>query len=93
MSVKVRTCVECQGVMSPIIIMDVAPSLSRRAVAETLSYRMPDDRVSFWTGKYPTAGVVQAYLCAGCDRIALYGQSPDSKQTASVDDGSQQVRE
>lgn len=90
MSAKLRTCVECQGVMSPIIIMDVAPGLGRRAVAETLSYRMPDDRVSFWTGKYPTAGAVQAYLCAGCGRIALYGQTPDSEQPTPADDGSEQ---
>lgn len=85
MSVIVRTCVECQGTMSPIVIMDVAPGLGRRAVAETLSYRLPDDQVSFWTGKYPTAGAVQAYLCAVCGRIALYGKTPENEQPISAD--------
>lgn len=59
--------------MSPIVIIDVAPGVSKHAVAGPLTYRLPDDRVSFWTGKYPTQGVVQAYLCGECGRIALYG--------------------
>jgi hypothetical protein len=63
-----RTCVECQGAMSPITIMD---KLQR--TTGSLEYRMPDDRVSFWTGRYPTAGPVLAFLCDGCGRIALYG--------------------
>lgn len=69
-----QTCLECQGPMSPIVIMD-----KRRGVptehrdSSTLEYRMPDDRISFWTGKYATAGHVQAYMCAKCGRIALYG--------------------
>ncbi len=69
--------------MSPVVIMDRQPGgLARRAVAGLLEYRMPDDRVSFWTGQYPTAGVVQAYLCAGCGRIALYGDKPDAEPGA-----------
>ncbi|MFN0056451.1 MAG: hypothetical protein ACKV0T_30255 [Planctomycetales bacterium] len=35
--------------------------------------------MSFWTGKYPSAGLVRAYLCADCGRIALYGGAPDAK--------------
>jgi hypothetical protein len=62
--------------MSHIVIMDHAPGMTRRAVEGPLQYRLPDDRVSFWTGKYSTAGVVQAYLCEGCGRIALYGDKP-----------------
>lgn len=73
--------------MSPIVIMDVAPGLARRAVAGPLTYRLPDDRPSFWTGKYPTAGVVQAYMCAGCGRIALYGDKPDAEPGAAADGG------
>ena len=65
--------------MSPIVIMDMAPGMARRAVEGPLQYRLPDDRVSFWTGKYATAGVVRAYLCAGCGRIALYGDNPDAE--------------
>ncbi len=73
MTTDVRTCGDCQGTMSPIVIMDMAPGLNRHAIAGQLTYRLPDDRVSFWTGTYPTAGAVQAYMCAGCGRIALYG--------------------
>ncbi|MSU33960.1 MAG: hypothetical protein EXS36_02395 [Pedosphaera sp.] len=36
-----------------------------------LEYRLPDDRLSYWTGKYPTAGEVRAFMCAGCGRIAI----------------------
>ena len=87
MAVETRTCVECQGSMSPIVIMDVAPGVARRAVAGPLSYRLPDDRVSFWTGKYPTAGVVQGYMCVECGRIALYGRAPDAEPDAAADGG------
>ena len=73
-----RTCVECKGAMSPIIIMDMAPGMTRRVVTGPLQYRLPDDRVSFWTGRFPTAGVVRSFLCAGCGRIALYGDRPDA---------------
>ena len=71
--------------MTPIVIMDVAPSMTRRAVPGPLQYRLPDDRVSFWTGKYPTAGVVQAYLCAECGRIALYGEMPDAEPSDAAE--------
>ncbi len=84
---EVRTCVECQGSMSPIVIMDVAPGIARRATAGPLTYRLPDDRVSFWSGKYPTAGVVRSYLCEGCGRIALYGDMPDAEPGAAADGG------
>lgn len=73
--------------MSPIVIMDMAPGMARRAVEGPLTYRLPDDHVSFWTGKYPTAGVVQAYLCPGCGRIALYGDKPDAESGAAAAGG------
>ena len=79
MADQIRTCVECQGSMSPIVIMDVAPGVAKHAVAGPLTYRLPDDRISFWTGKYPSAGVVQAYLCGECGRIALYGDKAEGK--------------
>ncbi|MGH7200121.1 MAG: hypothetical protein ACREJB_05915 [Planctomycetaceae bacterium] len=46
--------------------------------AGSLEYRLPDDRLSFWTGMYPTAGEVWAFMCADCGRIALYGGAPDA---------------
>ena len=74
-----RTCVECQGSMSPIIIMDKTHShLYPQRSTGPLEYRLPDDRLSFWTGRYPTAGQVLAFMCEGCGRIALYGGKPDA---------------
>jgi hypothetical protein len=74
-----RTCPECQGAMSEIIIMDqgVRPATYVGA-SGVLSYRQPDDKQSFWTGKYPTAGRVLAFLCGDCGRIALYGGVPNA---------------
>jgi len=78
MADEVRTCVECRGSVSPVIIMDKSPGgLSRLHIGE-LEYRLTDDRVSFWTGQYPTAGKVRAFMCEGCGRIALYGGKPDA---------------
>lgn len=73
-----RTCAECQGTMSPIIIMDKAPGAARHSYTAPLEYRLPDDRVSFWTGKYPSAGEVRAFMCEACGRIALYGGEPQA---------------
>ena len=87
MAHEVRPCVECQGAMSPIVIIDVAPGVASRAVAGLLTYRLPDDRVSFWSGKYSTQGVVQAYMCAACGRIALYGDKPNAEPGAAADGG------
>ena len=72
-----RTCVECQGSMSPIIVMDKV-HYSYAGTTQGLAYRQPDDKRSFWTGKYPTAGPVRAFMCEGCGRIALYGGEPDA---------------
>jgi hypothetical protein len=74
--------------MSPIFIMDRAPGMASHSYAGPLEYRLPDDRVSFWTGKHPTAGVVQAFMCAGCARIALYGCAANAEPGAAPD-GSQ----
>lgn len=44
---------------------------------ETLAYRLPNDRVSFWSGKYATAGTVQA-LCA---RVAVGSLCTQARRT------------
>lgn len=74
-----RTCIECEGTMSPIVIMDkYYPGAAKHRFTGSLEYRLPEDRLSFWSGKYPTAGAVQAFLCGDCGRIALYGSQPDA---------------
>ncbi len=65
-----RTCIMCQGLTYPIVIMDKWA----RDRTQNLTYRQPDDTRSFWTGKYPTAGDVQAFLCGEGGRIDLYGR-------------------
>ncbi len=79
-----RTCVECQGSMSPIVIMDKAPGMARHAVVGPLEYRLPDDRASFWTGKSHGRGGA-GLLCAGCGRITLYGDNPHAEPGAAPD--------
>ena len=73
-----RTCIECQGEMCPIIIMDKDHYGNLGPGPQGLEYRQPKDKRSFWTGKYPTAGLVQSFMCGACGRIALYGSAPDA---------------
>jgi hypothetical protein len=64
--------------MSPIVILDkLQPWPTQHRHAGSLEYRLPEDHLSFWTGKFPTAGSVRAFMCAGCGRIALYGGESD----------------
>lgn len=67
-------CIECQGKMSPVVVMDKV--VAQHQHAQELEYRQPDDSRSFWTGKFPTAGRVSAYPCVECGRIAMYGIAP-----------------
>jgi hypothetical protein len=60
--------------MLPIVIMDKVGS----KFTKHMEYRQPDDSRSFWTGWYPTAGKVRAFLCGDCGRIALYGEPPQA---------------
>ncbi|HUQ69686.1 MAG TPA: hypothetical protein VM165_09195 [Planctomycetaceae bacterium] len=73
-----KTCLECQGALSPIIVMDKDNYGSTGPGPQGIEYRRPDDSRSFWTGAYPTAGRVRAFLCESCGRIALYGAAPDA---------------
>ena len=73
-----RTCVECQGAMSPIIVMDKDRCGSTGPGPQSLTYRRPDDSRSFGTGKYPTEGTVLAFMCGDCGWITLYGGAPDA---------------
>jgi hypothetical protein len=59
--------------MSPIIIMDQNRYGSMGPGPQAIEYRLPEDKPSFWTGTYPTAAPVRAFMCSSCGRIALYG--------------------
>ena len=67
-----RTCPDCDGAMAPIVITYKGMTFASAGERE-LEYRQPDDSRNFWTGKYPTAGKVQAFMCGECGRINLYG--------------------
>jgi hypothetical protein len=69
-----RVCIECQGVMTPIVVMDRDSFGTVTHEPQPLAYRLPDDKRSFWTGQYATAGLVQSFMCQGCGRIAMYGK-------------------
>ena len=77
-----RYCVECQGTMSPVVIIDKTEAGHRHA--RELEYRQPDDKQSFWTGKFPSAGKVWAWMCGGCGRIALYGSAAAAEPDGGV---------
>jgi hypothetical protein len=69
-----RTCIECGASLAQIVVMDkLHPTPTKHRYTGSLEYRLPEDRLSFWTGKYPTAGTVNAFMCEECGRIALYG--------------------
>jgi hypothetical protein len=68
-----RKCSECEGEMSPVVVMD-----RNYKNIQQLAYRQLGDKVSFWTGKYATAGTVLSYMCGNCGRIALYGAPPEA---------------
>jgi len=59
--------------MSPVVVMD-----RNYKSVQQLAYRQVEDKVSFWTGKYASAGPVLAYMCGNCGRIDLYGGAPES---------------
>lgn len=69
-----RACIECQGAMTPIVVMDRDCFGTVSHEPQPLAYRLPDDKRSFWTGQYATAGLVQSFMCQGCGRIAMYGK-------------------
>jgi hypothetical protein len=78
---SIRTCVECGASMFLIVIMDkLHPWPTKHRYTGSLEYRLPDDSLSFWTGKYPTAGPIDALMCENCGRIALYGGTANASQ-------------
>jgi len=65
-----RTCSDCDGELQAIVVMDVG----HQGAVGQLQYYSSGDKRSFWTGRFPTAGTVQAFLCQDCGLISLFGQ-------------------
>lgn len=68
-----RKCSQCEGDMSPVVVLD-----RNYKNVHQLAYRQVEDKPSFWTGSYATAGPVLSYMCGKCGRIDLYGALPES---------------
>ncbi len=68
-----RVCVECGGTAVSITILD----RDRSNTPSGLVYHRSGDKLNFWTGKFPTAGLVSAFMCGTCGRISLYGVVTD----------------
>ncbi len=63
-------CDSCNSDMHPIKLIDK----SHGKMHTDFEYAPADAARSFWTGRYPIEGKVEAYLCAGCGRIAMFGR-------------------
>lgn len=66
-------CEDCDDSMQKIELID----RGHNGVNFDFEYRLEDSRPSFWTGRYPVAGKVHAYMCRKCGRIRLYGMDVD----------------
>lgn len=69
-----RNCPECQSKMRNISIIDRSRLNEFRSIDSVLTYATPDAKPGFWTGSIPAEGVVAAYACTQCGRIALYAK-------------------
>jgi hypothetical protein len=77
-------CDSCDSALHPIKLIDKAHGQRHT----DLEYAPADAARSFWTGRYPIEGKVEAYLCAGCGRIAMFGRSAveEDDQTGEDED-------
>ena len=62
-------CPDCLGQLEPIWIVDEG----RQGRQQDLVYTRPGTQPSFWLGTFPVLGRVEAFICAVCGRIYLYG--------------------
>ena len=67
-----RSC-ECGGAMAPIEVIDKHAGMTRLSQAGPLEYRLPGERPSFWTGRFPSGGILRAFMCGECGRVSFYG--------------------
>lgn len=63
-------CPGCAGTLHGIRLIDKAA----RNRHEELEYSLPEAVRDFWFGEFPVEGQVQAYMCAHCGRILLFGE-------------------
>lgn len=75
-SSETKKCLECEGVMNPIRVIDHSYGTSEFELAYSASDRTKNN----WGGSYfKELGSVKAWMCDDCGAIRLYGQ-PKKKQ-------------
>jgi hypothetical protein len=81
MDTNAKTCPDCARSMNAIRILDNTAKNAGFPVHTDLSYAVSEAKRSIWTGLFPVEGTVAAYMCGGCGRILLYGESREAKGT------------
>lgn len=64
-----QSCPDCAVELGPIRIVD-----KTHGSDADMEYSLYGTEKTFWTGFYPRAGKVMAYMCPQCRRILLYGE-------------------
>jgi hypothetical protein len=71
MSEASRKCLDCDGPMSEIKIID---KQGATAEAAGLEYAATDAERGFWSGAYPKDGKISTYLCQECGAVRMFGR-------------------
>jgi hypothetical protein len=75
MSIDRRDCPDCEGTLHEVKLLDQAHASMH---VGPLEYALPEAKRSMWSGRFPVAGTVQAYLCEDCGRIFLYSAARET---------------
>ncbi len=68
--VETKKCLECEGVMNPIRVIDHSHGGQQAELAFSSTDRTP----SWFLSYYKELGVVRGWMCEICGAIRLYGR-------------------
>lgn len=68
-------CPNCQQKLFPIRVLDKTGEASHH---DDLEYARVDTQRSFWLGRYPVAGKINAFMCGTCGSVQFFA-SPARK--------------
>lgn len=68
-----RDCPDCRRMMHPIRIVDKGESYRH----SELEYAAAESARSFWTGQFPIAGRLSAFMCDSCGRVLFFAEPKD----------------
>lgn len=66
-------CADCGGQLQEIQVVESVHGVG----ASPLRFGTREAKKSFWTGTFPGAGTVMAFMCSSCARIAFYGATKE----------------